>query len=209
MAYSTSARDPFIPCPCVWHKSHPTPDLLQLGIPGATDDELPPSQAPPLFGKLPEVPPSSSGKNVLQHQPSPGASTAAAATADHRRNNPSIAAATATATASGAIAAMQAAARTADTALATVETMWARELDEPSPATCRAVLDACAAGGQWERALALVRDAAMAIGTPDCADADDGVGAGDENVSGMVEALALEGKWNEALSLAQGKSEIS
>lgn len=87
--------------------------------------------------------------------------------------------------------------------------MWAKEQDEPSPATCRAVLDACAAGGQWERALALVRDAAMVIGAADSASADDGVGAREESVSGRVEALALEGKWNEALSLAQGKSELS
>ena len=89
--------------------------------------------------------------------------------------------------------------------------MWARGEAEPSPATCRAALDACAAGGQWERALSLVRDAAMAVGSEgSAADATDGVDtAGEEDVSRRVETLALESRWDEALSLAQGKSELS
>lgn len=84
--------------------------------------------------------------------------------------------------------------------------MWAREEHHPSPATCRAALDACAAGGQWERALSMVRDAAMVI----AADGDDD---GDEeeegSVSVRVETLALGGKWNEALALVQGKVGVS
>ncbi|CAM9356355.1 unnamed protein product, partial [Choristocarpus tenellus] len=52
------------------------------------------------------------------------------------------------------------AARMAQVALATVENIWARGDLDPTPRTCEAALEACAAGGQWERALALVRDAA-------------------------------------------------
>ncbi|CAN0335121.1 unnamed protein product [Pylaiella littoralis] len=159
------------------------------GIPGATDNELPPSQAPPLFGKLPETPPGMSKSNP-QHAPLAAAPTP-----------------------STAVATMQAAARTADAALVTVETMWAREEHDPSPATCRAALDACAAGGQWERALSMVRDAAMAI----TADGDAGNSGGGEeeedleegSVSRRVETLALAGKWNKALLLVQGEEGLS
>lgn len=99
---------------------------------------------------------------------------------------------------------MQSAARAADTALSAVETMWARGEADPSPATCRAALDACAAGGQWERALSLVRDAA----SEDIADG--GVGEEEEEgVSGRVEVLALEGRWDEALVLVQGQTGLS
>lgn len=97
------------------------------------------------------------------------------------------------------------AARTADTALLTVEAMWAGDVHEPSAATCRAALDACAAGGQWERALALVQDAAMAMS----AGAEDESGTSGDldptDVSARVERLALDGKWTEAFSLIQNK----
>lgn len=99
---------------------------------------------------------------------------------------------------------MQSAARAADTALATVETMWARGEGDPSPATCRAALDACAAGGQWERALSLVRDAALGVAAEESVDPGDGVGEEEERVSGRVEILALEGRWDKALLLVQG-----
>lgn len=66
---------------------------------------------------------------------------------------------------------------------------------EPTPATSRAALDACAAGGQWERALSLVRDSAL--------DADEG-GADDHSLAGRVEVLALHGRWLEALDLVKG-----
>lgn len=162
------------------------------GIPGAADDALPPSQAPPLFGKLPEKPPSTGSMSQSQ---SPSDSTAVAGR--RRQDFPATSAA-------DAIAAMQPAARTADTALATVETMWARGEGDPSPATCRAALDACAAGGQWERALSLVRDAALGVTT----EASDR-GEEEESVSGRVEVLALEGRWKEALLLVQGQAGLS
>lgn len=81
--------------------------------------------------------------------------------------------------------------------------MWARDEHEPSAATCRAALDACAAGGQWERALSLVRDAAMVIAADADADAHDEVAEGGQSVAEKVEALALEGRWSEALALVQ------
>lgn len=175
---------------------HP-PTTPTTGIPGATDDELPPSQAPPLFGKLPEKAPNSS-RTTLPDRPSSDATTAAKS----QRLSP-FATGDAAAADENDIPALQAAARTADAALATVETMWAREEHEPSAATCRAALDACAAGGQWERALSLVRDAAMVMAA-DAGARDEGVGGeGDQSVSGKVEALALEGRWREALTLVQ------
>lgn len=100
---------------------------------------------------------------------------------------------------------MQEAARAAEAALATVETMWAREEHDPSPATCRAALDACAAGGQWERALSLVRDAASPA-EPDASVRSDETEEEAAGVSGRVEVLALEGRWDEALLLAQGEA---
>lgn len=70
---------------------------------------------------------------------------------------------------------------------------------EPSPATYRAALDACVAGGQWERALSLVRDSVD--------DADGGGGGAmlenDGSVVGKVERLAVEGHWDEAFALVQ------
>eukprot|EP00752_Nemacystus_decipiens_P007759 g6933.t2 len=162
------------------------------GIPGATDDALPPSQAPPLFGKLPETPPNAASK--WEHQRSSSDSTAVAGSSG--QGFPVSAA--------DAISAAQSAARAAHTALATVETMWAGGEGDPSPATCRAALDACAAGGQWERALSLVRDAALAVTAEDRVASEDGVGEEEESFSGRVEVLALEGRWDEALLLAQG-----
>ena len=103
--------------------------------------------------------------------------------------------------ASSAIAAATTAARTADKALATVEAMWATEEHEPSPATCRAALDACVVGGQWDRALSLVRDSAMAMASDD-GDGGDG-GVDEEGVSRRVEGLALDGRWNDAFLLVQ------
>lgn len=157
-----------------------------LGIPGATDNELPPSQAPPLFGKLPEAPPGSLGSGTPQQPPDKKLTEMSSSTAVATR-----------------------AAKTADTALATVEAMWAGEQHEPSPATCRAALDACAAGGQWERALSLVRDAAMVM----AADADGGAtgtlgGLPNESLSERVEVLALEAKWDDALLLIQGSTTL-
>ncbi|CAM9566446.1 unnamed protein product [Ectocarpus sp. 8 AP-2014] len=143
------------------------------GIPGATDDDPPPSQSPPLFGKLPEPPPNSS---TPRRQPGTGGADQHAAAA--------------------AVENIQEAARTAEAALATVETMWAREEHDPSPATCRAALDACAAGGQWERALSLVRDAAAAVAVsaePDASIRSDGTEGEEGGVAGRVEVLALEG----------------
>ncbi|CAM9601318.1 unnamed protein product [Ectocarpus sp. 12 AP-2014] len=145
------------------------------GIPGATDDDPPPSQSPPLFGKLPEPPPNSA---TPRRQPGTGGADQHAAAA-------------------AAVKKTQEAARTAEAALATVETMWARAQHDPSPATCRAALDACAAGGQWERALSLVRDAAAAVAVsadPDASVRSDGPEGEEGGVSGRVEVLALEGK---------------
>ncbi|CAM9805391.1 unnamed protein product [Scytosiphon promiscuus] len=174
------------------------------GIPGATDDELPPSQAPPLFGKLPEKAPG--GARRTPPRDPPASATSSAATSERLS---AVASGTA-AVEKGAVSALQVAARTADAALATVETMWAREEHEPSAATCRAALDACAAGGQWERALSLVRDAAMVMAADD-ADAGagrEGVDAeAERGVSGRVEALALKGRWSEALVLVQKDAE--
>ncbi|CAM9696569.1 unnamed protein product [Ectocarpus sp. 6 AP-2014] len=143
------------------------------GIPGATDDDPPPSQSPPLFGKLPEPPPNSA---TPRRQPGTGGADQHAAAA--------------------AVEKAQEAARAAEAALATVETMWARAQHDPSPATCRAALDACAAGGQWERALSLVRDAAAAVAVsaePNASVRRDGTAAEEGGVSGRVEVLALEG----------------
>ncbi|CAN0021511.1 unnamed protein product, partial [Discosporangium mesarthrocarpum] len=61
----------------------------------------------------------------------------------------------------------------ANAALATVEALWAGGVVEPTPLTCLAALETCAVGGQWERALSLVRDAVGAE-----AGAGQGVGAG-------------------------------
>ncbi|CAM9861933.1 unnamed protein product, partial [Ectocarpus sp. 13 AM-2016] len=157
------------------------------GIPGATDGDPPPSQSPPLFGKLPEPPPNSA---TPRRQPGTGGEDQHAAAA-------------------AAVEETQEAARTAEAALATVETMWARAQHDPSPATCRAALDACAAGGQWERALSLVRDAAAAAAVsaePDVSVRSDGTEGEEGGVSGRVEVLALEGKWDEALLLVQGEA---
>ncbi|CAM9810934.1 unnamed protein product [Ectocarpus sp. 4 AP-2014] len=143
------------------------------GISGATDDDPPPSQSPPLFGKLPEPTPNSA---------TPRRQSGTGGTDQH--------------VAAAAVEKMQEAARTAEAALATVETMWAREQHDPSPATCRAALDACAAGGQWERALSLVRDAAAAVAVsaePDASVRRDGTAEEEGGVSGRVEVLALEG----------------
>ena len=101
------------------------------------------------------------------------------------------------------------AAKTADTALATIEAMWAGGKYDPSSATCRAALDACAAGGKWERALSLIRDSTVV----DAADADSG-GNGphqvseDSSVPARVEAMALEGRWTEAFSLVNGGKRV-
>lgn len=127
---------------------------ILLGIPGARDNELPPSQTPVL----------------LRSSPAPAPSSPAVE-----------------------------AARAAEAALATVEAMWARGGEDPSPATCRAALDACAAGGQWERALALVRDSAM----DDMKQTAPGGGSDGRGLAERVERLALEGRWSEALSVAQ------
>ncbi|CAB1102817.1 unnamed protein product [Ectocarpus sp. CCAP 1310/34] len=157
------------------------------GIPGATNDDPPPSQSPPLFGKLPEPPPNSA---TPQHQPGTGGPDQHAAAA-------------------AVVEKMQEAARTAEAALATVETMWARAQHDPSPATCRAALDACAAGGQWERALSLVRDAAAAVTVsagPGASVPSDRTEGEEGGVPGRVEALALEGRWDDALLLVQGKA---
>ncbi|CAN0123672.1 unnamed protein product [Ectocarpus fasciculatus] len=152
------------------------------GIPGATDDDPPPSQSPPLFGKHPEPPP-----NSVTPRRQPGTAGAV----QH-------ATAAAAAAAAAAVEKMQEAARAAEAALATVETMWAREEHDPSPTTCRAALDACAAGGQWERALSLVRDAASPA-EPDASVRSDETEEEAAGVSGRVEVLALEGRWDEAL----------
>ena len=167
-------------------------DFSSAGIPGATDDALPPSQVPPLYGKLPTTPPSVGSTSENQ-----SASSSTAGVSPSGQDFPS-------ASAADAMSAVQSAARAADTALATVETMWARGEGDPSPATCRAALDACAAGGQWERALSLVRDAALGVAAEDGIDPGDGVGEEEESVSGRVEILAQEGRWNEALLLVQG-----
>lgn len=166
--------------------------ISSVGISGATDGSLPPSQVPPLFGKLPETPPSA-GSTSKRSSSSSSSDSTATVPGPHGQEYPA-------ASAADAISAMQSAARAADTALATIETMWARGEDDPSPATCRAALDACAAGGQWERALSLVRDAALG----GAADSEE-----EESVSGRVEVLALEGRWNEALLLVQGQTGLS
>lgn len=170
----------------------------RTGIPGATDDALPPSQAPPLFGKLPEAAPSTSSSS--EHQLASD-STAVPAPADQEVS---------ASYGAGVVSTMRSAARAADTALATVETMWAGGGGDPSPATCRAALDACATGGQWERALSLVRDAAVLEVTAEASsDRDDGDGEKEESVSGRVEVLALEGRWDEALLLVQRNTGLS
>eukprot|EP00904_Undaria_pinnatifida_P005046 jgi/Undpi1/1671/HiC_scaffold_11.g05061.m1 len=107
-----------------------------------------------------------------------------------------------------AVAAATTAAKTADKALATVEAMWATADHEPSPTTCRAALDACVAGGQWERALSLVRDSAGAMDSDDGGDGGDGVAGGSGVDYGMsfsrrVEVLALAGRWIDAFLLVQ------
>lgn len=106
----------------------------------------------------------------------------------------------------GSEAQLTGAGRTAEAALSTVEGMWAAAAGgdskyEPTPATSRAALNACAAGGQWERALALVRDAAL--------DDDDGSLNDRSRVAEQVEALALGGQWLEALALVKGKGDLT
>eukprot|EP00903_Cladosiphon_okamuranus_P015674 g14472.t1 len=167
------------------------------GIPGAMDDALPPSQASPLFGKLPEAPPSTG--STSEHQSAPG-SRGELGPADQDVPASSV---------SGAVSTMQSAAREAHTALATVETMWARGEGDPSPATCRAALDACAAGGQWERALSLVRDAAASDVGEDSSDRDGGGAEEEDSFPGSVEVLALEGRWDDALLLVQRHTGLS
>lgn len=86
-----------------------------------------------------------------------------------------------------------------------MEGMWAAAAGgarkfEPTPATSRAALGACAAGGQWERALSLVRDAALV---------DDDAGVEDGGFAERVERLAVEGRWLEALALVQGAASSS
>lgn len=142
------------------------------------DNDPPPSQSPPLYGKLPILPPGYSGD-----------------CSDAKGNG-------------GNFFQVAMATKTADTALATIEAMWARGKHDPSPATCRAALDACASGGQWERALSLVRDSAMATAAH-----TEGVGIESRQVPeepdlpGRVERLALEGRWAEALSMVQEGAE--
>lgn len=141
------------------------------------DNDPPPSQVPPLYGKLPTLPPGYSGD--CSDLKSNGGNFLEVATAAR-------------------------AAQTADTALATIEAMWARGKHDPSPATCRAVLDACAAGGQWERALSLVRDSAMEmVAHTESVGIESRQVPEETDLPTRVEGLALKGRWAEALSLVQ------
>lgn len=86
--------------------------------------------------------------------------------------------------------------------------MWATGKHEPTPETCLAALNACAAGGQWEAALAFVRDAAASV-YEDKDEGNEDVESGKETptegqgTSARVQELAGADRWEEALTLVQ------